>query len=242
MDIIQTEWSQIFTRFILWGIILFVLFSLIRYGLPYLLRNNKKVEQIRKYARLVELIVWVFFLSWFTFVFAEIKSIFSLLLFGVILGLTYLLFRFWITDIIAGIIFRYGKQIGLGDGLQIDDYRGKIVNLGIRSIEIENEDGRSIYIPYRKVTSAIFSKTESAAQTSGYTFELETPYDGDIDKVIEGIKTTILALPWSSIRKVPQVSLKGQSEKILIFNITVYSIDRSFFSKIETHVKNKFST
>lgn len=242
MEIIQTEWSRLFTRFILWGIILFVLFSLIRFGLPYLLRKNKIADQIQKYLRPVELIIWIFYLSWFLFVFAEIKSLFSLLLFGIILGLAYLLFRFWITDIIAGLIFRNSNHISKGDGLQIDNIKGKIVNLGFRNIEIENEEGNSIYVPYRKVTSAVFTKTESAAQSSGYTFELETTFDGNIDKVIENLKTTIVALPWSSIRKPPQISLKGQSEKSLIFNITVYSIDRSFFSKIETHIKNKFST
>jgi len=242
MEIVQTEWSRLFARFILWGIILFVLFSFTRLVLPYILRKNKKTDQIKRNLHLAELIIWIFFFSWFLFVFAEIKSLFSIVLFGIILGLAYLLFRFWVTDIVAGLIFRNSNKINRGDGLRVGDIEGKIVNLGFRNIEIEKKDGTTVYVPYRKVTSAIFSKTESATQSSGYTFELKTSLDSDIDHVTEKIKTYIVALPWSSIQKSPVISLKGQSDNSIVFSITVYSIDRSFFSKIENQVRNKFST
>ncbi len=242
MDIVQSEWSQIFGRFILWGIVLFVLFSLIRFGFPYLLRDKKKKYLIQKYFHLAELIVWIFFFSWFLFVFAEIKSLFVFIIFGLLLGVIYLLFRFWLIDIIAGVIFRNSNRINQGDSIQIKELSGKVIKIGTRTIEIENDEGNSVYIPYRKLASAIYSRTESVAQTSGYSFELETSLEEDIDLITENIKSSIIALPWSSIKKSPQISLKGQTDKSLIFNITIYSIDKSFSSKIENHVRNKFST
>ena len=242
MDIVQTEWSQIFGRFLIWGIILFVLFTIIRFGFPYLMRNKKKSNQWLKYFRLIELFIWLFFFSWFLFRFAEAKSLFAFVIFGIQLGILYLIFRFWLTDLIAGIIFKHSNQIDIGDSIHYEGHAGKIIKIGGRSIEIENEEGNSVFIPYRKVTSAIFSKTESATQSSGFTFELETSLDGDIDITTEKIKTYIVALPWSSIRKSPIISLKGRSNNSILFSITVYSIDRSFFSKIENQVRNKFST
>jgi len=241
MDIVQTEWSQIFGRFLLWGIILFILFSLVRYGFPYLLSNKKKANQFLKYFRLAELILWIFFFAWFLFRFAEIKSLFAFLLFGIQLGIIYLIFRFWLSDLIAGIIFKNSKHIDIGDSIQYEKHSGKIVKIGSRYIEIENSEGNSVYVPISKITSAIFSKTESTEQTSGFSFELETSYEEDIDKAIENIKSSIIALPWSSIRKSPQMSLKGQTNKSLIFNVTIFAIDRSYFGKIETHIKKKFA-
>jgi len=241
MDIVQTEWSQIFGRFIFWGITLFMIFSIIRYGIPYLFRNKKKVSQFLKYFRLIELTIWVFYLSWFLFLFAEAKSFFALLLFGLQLGIIYLLLRFWLADLIAGIIFRNTNKIDIGDSIQYEEHSGKIIKIGGKNIEIENTEGSSVYIPYRKITSAIFSRTESTEQTSGYSFELETSVEEDIDDVIENIRSTIVVLPWSSIRKAPQVLLKNQTDKNLIFNITVFAIDRSYFGKIETHIKKKFA-
>ncbi len=238
MDIVQTEWSQIFGRFLIWGIILFVLFTIIRFGFPYLMRNKKKASQLLKYFRLVELFIWLFFFSWFLFRFAEVKSLFAFVIFGIQLGILYLIFRFWLTDLIAGIIFKNSNQIDVGDSIQYEKHLGKIIKIGGRSIEIENEDGNSVFIPYRKLTSAIFSRTESSEQTSGYSFELETSFEEDIDKTIEQIKSSIIALPWSSIRKSPQISLKGQTDKSLIFNVTIFAIDRSYFGKIENqHIK-----
>ncbi|MCD4697783.1 MAG: mechanosensitive ion channel family protein [Bacteroidales bacterium] len=240
MDIVQTEWSQIFGRFILWGIVLFVLFSLIRFGFRYLLRDKKKKYLIQKYFHLAELIVWIFFFSWFLFVFAEIKSLFVFIVFGILLGVIYLLFRFWLIDIIAGVIFRNSNRINQGDSIQIKELSGKVIKIGTRTIEIENDEGISVYIPFSKLASAIYSRTESVAQTSGYSFELETSLEEDIDSVTENIKSSIIALPWSSIRKSPQIFLKGQTGKSLIFSITVFAIDRSYFGKIETHIKKKF--
>jgi len=241
MDIVQTEWSQIFGRFIFWGITLFMIFSIIRYGIPYLFRNKKKVSQFLKYFRLIELTIWVFYLSWFLFLFAEAKSFFALLLFGLQLGIIYLLLRFWLADLIAGIIFRNTNKIDIGDSIQYEEHSGKIIKIGGKNIEIENTEGSSVYIPYRKITSAIFSRTESTEQTSGYSFELETSVEEDIDDVIENIRSTIVVLPWSSIRKAPQVLLKNQTDKNLIFNITVFATDRSYFGKIESHAKKKFA-
>jgi len=241
MDIVQTEWSQIFGRLIFWGIILFVIFSLVRYGIPYLFRNKKKVNQFLKYFRLIELIIWVFYLSWFLFLFAEAKSLFAFLLFGIQLGILYLIFRFWLSDLIAGIIFKNSNQIDIGDSIQCEEHSGKIIKIGGKNIEIENTEGNSVYIPFRKITSTIFTRTESTEQTSGYSFELETSIPNDIDEVIENIRSTIIALPWSSIHKAPQVLLKNQTDENLIFNITVFAIDRSYLGKIETHIKKKFA-
>jgi len=240
MDIVQSEWSQIFGRFILWGIVLFLLFSLMRFGFRYLLRDNKKKYLIQKYFHLAELIVWIFFFSWFLFVFAEIKSLFVFIVFGLLLGVIYLLFRFWLIDIIAGVIFKNSNRINQGDSIQIKELSGKVIKIGTRTIEIENDEGISVYIPFSKLASAIYSRTESVAQTSGYSFELETSLEEDIDSVTENIKSSIIALPWSSIRKSPQIFLKGQTGKSLIFSITVFAIDRSYFGKIETHIKKKF--
>ena len=240
MDIIQSEWSQIFGRFILWGIILFVLFNLIRYGFPFLIRNKKRVNQIQKYIQLAGLIIWIFFFSWYLFLFAETKSLFAYLIFGILLGILYLIFRFWLTDLIAGIIFRNSNRIEEGDRIQYKEHSGKITRIGIRNIEIEDAGGNTIYIPYRNLTSAVYSRTESTEQTSGYSFEIEVPFEEDIDLIMENIKSAIIALPWSSIRKAPQISLKGRTDKSLIFNITVFAIDRSYFGKIEAHIKKRF--
>ena len=240
MDLIQTGSTQIFGKFILWGIIIFLFFAIIRFGIPYVIRTQKQQAYFRKTLMLPEIIFWLFYLSWFIFLFLKSGSFFVIVLFAVLIFVLYFIGRFWLIDVIAGIIFKSGDQIKKGDYFEKKENKGIVNKLGSRFLVIENIDGNMIHIPYSTVTSSIFKKNETIDQKSGYTFDLKIKNTGSLEEIKSDIQKSILSLPWSSIHKSPVITLIDQTAEEYVLKLTVFAIDKTFATKIEIYIKEQY--
>jgi len=240
MDLIQTGSTQIFGKFILWGIIILLFFAIIRFGIPYVLKTQKKQSYIKQIALISELTIWIFYLCWFIFLFLKSGSLFVIVVFAVLFFVLYVLGRLWLFDIIAGVIFKSGGQVKKGDYFEKDENKGIIHKLGSRFLIIEHIDGNMVHIPYHKITASIFRKNEIITQKSGYTFDLEIKSTVNLEEINTDIQRSILSLPWSSVNKSPVISLLEQTAEEYVFKITVFAIDKSFAAKIEDHIKKQY--
>lgn len=240
MDLIQTGSTQIFGKFILWGIIIFLFFTIIRFGIPYVLKTQKKQVYIKQIVLIPELTVWIFFLCWFVFLFLKSGSLFVIVVFAILFFVLYVLGRLWLFDLIAGVIFKSGGQVKKGDYFEKDENKGIISKLGSRFIIIEHIDGNMVHIPYHKITASIFRKNEIIDQKSGYIFDLTVRSTENIETLKSNIQRSIISLPWSSVNKSPVISLLEQTAEEYVFKITIYAIDKSFAAKIEDHIKKQY--
>lgn len=240
MDLIQTGSTQIFGKFILWGIIIFLFFTIIRFGIPYVLKTQKKQVYIKQIVLISELTVWIFFLCWFVFLFLKSGSLFVIVVFAILFFVLYVLGRLWLFDLIAGVIFKSGGQVKKGDYFEKDENKGIISKLGSRFIIIEHIDGNMVHIPYHKITASIFRKNEIIDQKSGYIFDLTVRSTENIETLKSNIQRSIISLPWSSVNKSPVISLLEQTAEEYVFKITIYAIDKSFAAKIEDHIKKQY--
>lgn len=240
MDLIQTGSTQIFGKFILWGIIIFLFFTIIRFGIPYVLKTQKKQVYIKQIVLISELTVWIFFLCWFVFLFLKSGSLFVIVVFAILFFVLYVLGRLWLFDLIAGVIFKSGGQVKKGDYFEKDENKGIISKLGSRFLIIEHIDGNMVHIPYHKITASIFRKNEIIDQKSGYIFDLTVRSTENIETLKSNIQRSIISLPWSSVNKSPVISLLEQTAEEYVFKITIYAIDKSFAAKIEDHIKKQY--
>lgn len=240
MDIISTNWGNIYAKFIIWGIIIFLLFRFIRFGLNLIIKNKKLNNSIQKFLPATELGVWIFFFARFMFVFAEARSLFAFVVLAVLLSLLYLLIRFWIIDLVAGVFVKSKNNYVEGDILQVEDFHGVIKKFGNRTIELETKDEKTIYVPYRKIAASVNIKSESIKQTSGFTFQIETNKTEELNKLLQEFNSYIISLPWSSVEKSPIVSLLKQTDSTFVFNITIYPVDKKYSTKYENTIREKF--
>lgn len=241
MDLIQTGSTQIFGKLILWGIIIFLAFAILRLIIPFILKSLKHQVYIRKILLTSEITIWIFYLCWFIFLFLKSRSFFVVILFTILLFVLYVLGRYWIIDLIAGIIFKSGGQIKKGDYIEKDSYKGIVTKLGSRFLILENIDGNMIHIPYHKITSSVFNKNETIDQKSGYSFELEISNIGTLEDIKNNIQKSILSLPWSSVHKSPIITLLDQTPERCRLKITVFALDKTFGSKIENHIRELYT-
>lgn len=241
MDLIQSGSTQIFGKFILWGIIIFLFFTIIRFGIPYFLKSQKYKASIKQISLIAEMTVWIFYLCWFIFLFLKSGSLFVIVVFAILLFILYVLGRLWLFDLIAGVIFKSGGQVKKGDYFEKDGNKGIIYKLGSRFLIIDHIDGNMVHIPYHTITSSVFRKNEIIDQKSGYTFEIELKNNGNLEEIKSDIQRSIFSLPWSSVNKSPVISLFDQSPETYTLKITVFAIDKSFAPKIEDFTKKQFS-
>lgn len=242
MDLIQTGSTQIFGKFMLWGIIIFLVFAILRFGIPYILKTQKQQSYIKQILLISEITVWIFYLCWFIFLFLKYRSFFVIIVFAVLLFVLYVIGRLWLVDLIAGIIFKSGGQLKKGDYVEKDGYKGIVNKLGSRFLVLENIDGNMIQIPYHTITSSVFKKNETIDQKSGFSFELEIESTKSFEEIKSNIQKSILSLPWTSIHKSPVITLLDQTPEQYRLKITVFAIDKSFASKIENHIKKLNTT
>jgi small-conductance mechanosensitive channel len=156
------------------------------------------------------------------------------------LALLYVIFRYWIAEIISGLIFRSTKEIKMGDQIETQNISGTIKSFSKISVQVENRDGKIVYIPYSQLINKVFTKSEGAKQSAGYTIEIKVQKPTDIDKIIEKIKKEIMALPWSSVHVFPKIVIAGQTAENYIIKVTYFSIESNYAGKIENHLKKTF--
>lgn len=240
MELQNTNWQNFFFDFILAGLILFVIFKIIRFLLPILVKSFKKASPVISYFPIFETAGWLFFFSWYTFRFAEIKSIYALVIASVLLVIIFWISRFFLKDLIAGLIYRSSDRFKPGDQLNLDEWKGTIKKFRLTVLEIESSEGNTLFIPYNKLIDAVNIRSDRTDQTASYTFLLETKLTKSLDETLGDIKYYILSLPWSSVQKSPQLVLREQSDERLLVEVTVYPVDKTYTKKIENEITKKY--
>lgn len=241
MQISNSTWQGLFLSFIALSLLLTLIFRLLRYILPLINHNKTFLERMHKTLPVVEVISWFVFLSWFVFRFAEIMQVYALIILTILFFLLFWISRYLLKEVIAGVIFRSTGNYKIGDQLVLEEQGGTIRRFKLNLVEIENSEGEIVCIPYSYLAGHITIKRERDEQTSAYTFVLETSINSTAEKIAGDIKSFILSLPWSSVRKMPVVLLLEENETRFLFEITVYPVEKSMAKKIELEVRKKFA-
>ena len=243
MNINENNWQGIFINFVLIGIILLLLFRVLRYSLPMLVKSTKRRDFIKRQLPVIEITLWFLFLSWFTFRFAQMLELYALIVAGLLFLLIFWFSRYFLRELIAGILFKSGRRYKKGDSITVAGHTGKIQNFGLELLEIEGVDGQTIFIPYSKlVGDAIHSRSESSEKSSSHTFSLKINWQGNFAELEKELQAFALTLPWVSLIKPLQTTLLDQDGDTMHINLTVYLIDHDFAINVQKSFDEKFTS
>ncbi len=240
MQQLTQNWRDVFIGFLILGILLFLLFRLVHYFVPILLKNKKGHDKLRRFLPGIEMVSWLIFFSWYSLKFYAQYNIYTLIVLGIIVIIAFWISRFLIKELIAGVVFKIAARYDEGDRIQSGQHSGTIKKLHFNSVEIEASDGQIVFIPYSKLSGEITIKNDSVGQTSAHTFQLETLRKDEPGIISGNINNFILSLPWSSVTTNPQVTLLDQEGEKYKFDITCYPVDKSYAKKMEQKVLDKF--
>lgn len=235
-----SNWQAVFFDFLVGAGLILVIFRLIQYALPVLLANRKKYQRILHAVPVIETAVWVFFLSWFTFRFSEIRAVYTLVVVGILIILIFWISRFFLKDLIAGMFFRTSGRFKEGEVISHENQKGFIKKFGIQALEIESQEGQIIFLPYSKLFESYTIKSESKEQSAAFSFVLVIPRSHSHDEIIHLIRAFLISLPWSSVQKAPTVYIREQTENQYTVEVTAFPVEKIYGKKIESMTRAKF--
>lgn len=83
----------------------------------------------------------------------------------------------YISNLINGMYLTFTKVINVGDTVQIADYKGKILDITLTNVHLQNDDDDIIYIPNNKVFSnEIINYTRRQLKKSSIEFEIDVAF------------------------------------------------------------------
>jgi hypothetical protein len=142
-----------------------------------------------------------------------------------------------LSDWASGVFLRSEGTLRPGARIGVGVERGRIRHLGLRSVEVEVEDGRVLRLPYTSLAEAAVEVSPEEIAARSHTFTVDVPADSDTGEISSRLAAAALLSPWSSSQPGPSVRLLGESEGALRFEVTVYPVDPAFVSKVESAVR-----
>jgi len=206
----------------------------------YMLNKNRKIF-VGKYLPAVESIFWMVYLVLSINIFINrgggLNSVWVLC----VLIILILLFSWYaFRDIVSGVVWKTNKRFKVNDSIKVGEFQGKIKEFHHRNLEIITENEESILIPYTKILQTIIIKSNPTEMILSYSFGITTNKDKPSNEIIQDIRFEILNLPWSSAKTEPKIKPIKEDKTSYAFDITIYSMDKDYFYKIENIIKGKF--
>ncbi|MFW5706656.1 MAG: mechanosensitive ion channel domain-containing protein [Bacteroidota bacterium] len=229
--------------FIITAAIIFSFFRLFKYLIQFMRLSSRQGELVARFLPVTELAVWVIFFIW------SIQYLFNrgylITLVPVILFTVIILYIAWyiLKDVVAGVIFKTTTSLRTDDHISVVGISGKVTRAGQSSLELEDYSGRIVSIPYSRLVGQILLKHYPSQSLLSHNFLFSISrkdLQEDIFNIIKNLHTTILALPWASQKKEPKITIQQETSDSILFNITIFSLDESYFLKTEKYLEKEF--
>ncbi|MDH3271677.1 MAG: mechanosensitive ion channel family protein [Gemmatimonadota bacterium] len=145
--------------------------------------------------------------------------------------------RHALTDWANGVMLRSEGTLRIGARIGVGAGRGRIRRMGLRSAEVEAEDGRLLRLPFTTLAKANIEISPEEVSPRSHTFTLRLVGTRDVSEVSERIVSAALLSPWSSAEPTPAVRLVEVDDRSAEFEVTVYPVDPAFASNVEGSVR-----
>ncbi len=235
------DWPQ-------WGIIKVFLaaiavFVVVRFSRHLLhisvIRNRASAAWLARLFPVIELLIWLAFLVWaFRQIFNEpfYFSVFFIALAFIAMG--------WLgwyaaRDYIAGIILRAQDIYEPGQQIIVGEYKGRIRKLGYLSIELEEDDGTLLKLPYSKLTGQIHYSKKQGSQVTCQSFTLQVPSAKVSHDFLESLAGMILNSPWHVTHRQPQINKGEPAGNETPVDVIVYTYGQESFERLQSELRLK---
>ncbi len=224
------------------AMLLFLLLLILKHFLPFLIKRQTLKSAFKQYMGIFEVGVWAIFIIITIQQLSNSNHLYAWGLFLLLMATVFWFFWLLIKDFIAGAIFKTNNDFKEKDIIQVDNFEGKIIEMGSRIIQIESDAGKVIYIPYSKLSQKTIIKVHPGEMLLSHSFSIRTKNTGNTLQQKDKIRFEILSLPWASIKRPPKVEIIHEDSDSYIFDIKLYSLEKQYFFKLEQEIRKQFET
>lgn len=140
-------------------------------------------------------------------------------------GISTFIIGFALKDIgenfLAGILMAFRRPFRIGDLIEVDGFKGKVIKMSLRETTIKTADGRDVFIP-----NAIIQKNSLQNYTiddllrTDFTIELD--YNNNVEKVIDNVTNTLNTFNTILKSPKPSVALISITNSLLTFSVSYW--------------------
>ncbi|MBK8396723.1 MAG: mechanosensitive ion channel [Leptospiraceae bacterium] len=237
-ELFELHISQFYLiEFIFIGIILVTFFIGLNKIIPKLQLKYKNFQKVNQYLPLLQLFTTVVFLNYFFHKIFQLAPIyyfsFYIIIFIVLVAGSY----DYIRNALEGIYLRSENSIGLYSYISSKKFSGKVKEMGIFSIILEEGDRKEIRVPYRILNQEPILKENFSKNIMEHKFYLDIKATLNLNEVEKLIRKVLLTHSWVSLKKPARINPIPSSEKSMIrLELIIYSIEDNYNKEIESKI------
>ncbi|RJP92446.1 MAG: mechanosensitive ion channel family protein [Desulfobacteraceae bacterium] len=232
--------EQTVLDFLLVAVLLFVILRIVHQGLKVNMRNKKANPIFNRFFPLFEFTVWTVFLIWGAKQIFQTGTAGSIILVVMMMGVLTWAGSFVVRDWIAGVVFKAEDRYRIDDIVSFQNTRGRLTNLGYRSLMVETSDGRTVEIPYSSlVRESTIEKIPR--ETACAMFRLSVPAQEPFTEIQQQLQAIALCAPWTSITRKPHIRIIERQESHYLVEVAAHLIDQTFAPEAEAYVTHYFN-
>lgn len=202
--------------FILSGILLYLLLKFGALFVRALAGRRPIVRFVSEWFPVIETGAWVLFVFWGAYLLFGGISFYNQLLFFMavflLIGISWYFFR----DIFAGTVLKSECRLHEGQHIKTPFVEGLIVQLGLRYLELENNKGERVKIPYSSLSNHWINLPAQTDNTLSNHFKVRVPESVDPLKVKDEVHRGMMGMPWI-VGMPPKIKLlKGQEDHVFL--------------------------
>jgi small-conductance mechanosensitive channel len=228
-----------FSEFSLLGVIILAVLLALILKIFNIVFIRKIVNQtIKNFYPLFLVIVWFSFFIWSINILLKDSLYHTVAILSLAALILASIAWFISRDLFAGLVLRFTDNFYNGQSLSIDQKRGRIKNIGMLSIALQQDDGTEFKIPWSKISGQIYRKDNTDDISNMQSFIIKTPQKYPLEIVQEKIREAVFLSVGAALKKEPQIKLLGSADSEWQLEITAFTISPQYFRTIETNVKN----
>jgi small-conductance mechanosensitive channel len=206
------------------------------------LRRSRQGWLLRRALPVAEVVIVVAAIIWVAVLLLGDQPVLATGAFLAVAGIVIAAGWFAVRDVIAGSVLRAEDLYEPGQWIRAGDLEGRIERVGARSIEIEGEDGIRVRIPYALLATQPVARSARAESAQAHTFTIRIDDDTAPLEAASRIRRAALESFYATPTREPHVRQRGGGRgEGSLFEVTVYSTDRRFFSEIERDVRRRMA-
>jgi small-conductance mechanosensitive channel len=145
---------------------------------------------------------------------------------------------FALRDVVAGAVLRTEDAFETGQWIRAEGVEGRIREVGVRTLEVEREDGTRVRLPYSRVASSPLVRAGRAEDPAGHTFSITLPLELGPARMTPVIRAAARNSFYVSATRPPQVHATSGPDGHR-YDVTVFTLDRAFLPEVEGTVRRR---
>lgn len=141
----------------------------------------------------------------------------------------------YITNALLGTFFKLQRGNLKGQGIKVNEFSGKVIDMKNTKIELETEKGEIIQVPYSKIVNNVEIRPSAAKHLRSSTVMVEVE-EKAFKRLQKEVLNVVGGMPYVVDSVLPKIEVVDQQKDIYSCKVVVYTNDDKFIPLIKSRL------